>query len=188
MNKALLIIDIQNDYFPGGAMALEGSLEAGERAGVLLAAARRHSLPVIHVQHISLRPAASFFLAGSRGVEIHESVAPRVHELVIEKHYPNSFRETGLLEKLKTLGIEELVIAGMMSNMCIDATVRAAADLGFSVRLAHDACAARALAFNGVSVPAREVHAAFMAGLQGLYAKLASVEALVEELTAEMRP
>lgn len=184
MNTALLIIDIQNDYFPDGAMALEGSLATGERAGVLLAAARRHSLPVIHVQHVSLRPGATFFLPGSRGVEIHESVAPLTGETVIEKHYPNSFRETGLLEKLKQLGIQELVIAGMMSNMCIDATVRAAADLGFSVRLAHDACAARALAFNGITVPAREVHAAFMAGLQGLYAKVASVE----ELAAEMRP
>ena len=188
MNKALLIIDIQNDYFPGGAMALEGSPAAGERAGLLLAAARRHGLPVIHVRHVSLRPGAPFFLPGSRGVEIHESVAPLAGEAVIEKHYPNSFRETGLQEKLQELGIEELVIMGMMSNMCIDATVRAAADLGYSVALAHDACAARALAFNGVAVSARDVHAAFMAGLQGLYARVCAVEALVDELAAGMRP
>lgn len=182
MKKALLIIDIQNDYFSGGAMALEGSEAAGERAGVLLAAARKSGIPVIHVQHVSLRPGASFFLPGGRGVEIHESVSPQGNELVLEKHYPNSFRETDLQEKLKELGIEALVVMGMMSNMCIDATVRAAADMGYPVQLAHDACAARALAFNGVTVPAREVHAAFMAGLQGIYAKVASVEELLVAL------
>ncbi len=184
MNRALLIIDIQNDYFPGGAMALEGSPAAAERAARVLAAARRHGLPVLHVQHVSLRPGAPFFLPGSLGVEIHASVAPIAGETVMVKHYPNSFRDTGLQEALRALGVGELLVMGMMSNMCIDATVRAAADAGYAVRLAHDACAARALAFGGVSVAAREVHAAFMAGLQGLYAMVCSAEELVEELAA----
>lgn len=179
MSQALLLIDIQNDYFPGGAMPLEGSVAAGLRAGELLAACRQRGIPVVHIQHLSTRPGAIFFVPDSVGVEIHACVAPLAGESVIRKNFPNSFRDTGLLEHLKNLGCDELLIGGMMSNMCVDATVRAAADLGFRCRLAHDACAARALSFNGVEVPAAQVHAAFMAALQGLYAEVVGVEKLL---------
>lgn len=179
MNQALVLIDIQNDYFPGGAMALEASAAAGLRAGELLAACRQRGIPVVHIQHLSTRPGATFFVPDSVGVDIHACVAPLTSETVIRKNFPNSFRNTGLLEHLKSLGCDQLLIGGMMSNMCIDATVRAAADQGFRCRLAHDACAARALSFNGVEVPAAQVHAAFMAALQGLYAEVVSVEKLL---------
>ncbi|MCX7172992.1 MAG: cysteine hydrolase family protein [Proteobacteria bacterium] len=182
MSQALLLIDIQNDYFPGGAMALEGSIVAGLRAGELLAACRQRGVPVVHVQHLSTRPGATFFVPNSAGVEIHSCVAPLAGEAVIHKNFPNSFRNTGLLEHLRGMGCDELLIGGMMSNMCIDATVRAAADLGFRCRLAHDACAARALSFNGMEVSAAQVHAAFMAALQGLYAEVAGVEKLLAGL------
>ena len=184
MGVALLLIDIQNDYFPGGAMALEGSVAAGLAAGQLLGACRGRGIPVVHVQHLSTRPGASFFVPDSAGVEIHPGVAPLAGETVIRKNFPNSFRGTGLLDRLQHLGSDELLIGGMMTNMCIDATVRAAADQGFRCRLAHDACAARALRFNGVEVPAAQVHAAFLAALQGLYAEVASVEKLVAGLAS----
>lgn len=184
MSQALVLIDIQNDYFPGGAMTLEGSVAAGLRDGELLAACRQRGIPVVHIQHLSTRPGATFFVPDSVGVDIHACVAPLDGETVIRKNFPNSFRNTGLLEHLKSLGCDQLLIGGMMSNMCVDATVRAAADLGFRCRLAHDACAARALSFNGVEVPAAQVHAAFMAALQGLYAEVASVEKLIAGLTS----
>ncbi|MFA6312848.1 MAG: cysteine hydrolase family protein [Sterolibacterium sp.] len=184
MKQALLLIDIQNDYFPGGAMTLEGSVAAGQRAGELLAACRQQGIPAVHIQHLSTRPGATFFVPDSVGVDIHVCVAPLAGETVIRKNFPNSFRNTGLLEHLKGLGCEQLLIDGMMSNMCVDATVRAAADLGFRCRLAHDACAARALSFNGVDVPAAQVHAAFMAALQGLYAEVASAEKLIAGLAS----
>jgi nicotinamidase-related amidase len=182
MTQALLIVDIQNDYFPGGAMELEGSLLAGAKAGQLLQAFRRKSKPVIHVQHVSTRPGATFFLPNTKGVEIHDSVAPQPGETVIQKHYPNSFRETPLLEHLKRLGVSELVIAGMMTQMCIDTTTRAAADLGFQCSLAHDACATRAQSFGGVTVPAAQVQTAFLAALNGAFAKVQSVQLLGESL------
>ncbi|TSA00023.1 MAG: cysteine hydrolase [Rhodocyclaceae bacterium] len=182
MSLALVLIDIQNDYFPGGAMTLEASVAAGLCAGQLLTACRERKIPVVHIQHLSTRPGASFFVPDSVGAELHACVAPIAGEMVIRKNFPNSFRNTGLLEVLQRLGIKELLICGMMTNMCIDATVRAAADLGFRCRLAHDACAARPLSFNGVEVPATQVHAAFVAGLQGLYAEVASVEDLVAGL------
>lgn len=178
MTQALLIVDIQNDYFPGGAMELEGSLLAGAKAGQLLQAFRRKSKPVIHIQHVSTRPGATFFLPNTKGVEIHDSVAPQPGETVIQKHYPNGFRETPLLEHLKQLGVDELVIAGMMTQMCIDTTTRAAADLGFQCSLAHDACATRAQSFGGVTVPAAQVQTAFLAALNGAFAKVQSVEQL----------
>jgi len=178
MSQALLLIDIQNDYFPGGAMELEGSPLAGRKAGELLQAFRRASKPVVHIQHVSTRPGATFFLPDTKGVEIHESVAPLQGETVIRKHHPNSFRDTPLLEHLRGHGVTELVIAGMMTQMCVDSSTRAAADLGFSCLLAGDACATRALSFGGATVPAAQVQTAFLAALNGLFAKVQPVEQL----------
>lgn len=178
MKPALIIIDIQNDYFPGGKMELEGSPEAGLKAAQLLQSFRSKELPLVHIQHVSNRPGASFFLPGTEGVNIHASVAPRAGETVIQKNYPNSFRDTPLLEHLRALEVDQLVIAGMMTHMCVDATTRAAFDLGFSCSLAHDACATRALAFGEQRVPAAQVHAAFLAALAGLYAKVQCVTEL----------
>lgn len=176
MSTALLVIDIQNDYFPGGAMELVGSREAGEQARKLIEAFRGKSLPVIHVQHFSTRPGASFFVPGTPGVEIHSSVAPREGETIIRKNFPNSFRDTPLLQHLCDHKIARLVVAGMMTHMCIDSTVRAAGDHGFECVLAHDACATRALSFGGMTVPAESVHAAFLAALNGLFARVQAVD------------
>jgi nicotinamidase-related amidase len=178
MTKALLLIDIQNDYFPGGAMELANSSAAGVKAGKLLQAFRQRALPIIHMQHISTRPGATFFLPDTVGVEIHESVTPAGSETVFQKNYPNSFRETPLLAHLRDRRISQLVIAGMMTHMCVDSTTRAATDLGFPCVLAHDACAARALSFGGATVSAEDVHTAFLAALNGLFAKVLSVEEL----------
>ena len=176
MSKALLIVDIQNDYFPGGRMELAGSAQAGQRAKALLEAFRAHALPVIHVQHVSTRAGASFFLPETEGVKINDAVQPAPGETVVVKHFPNAFRETALAAELESRGIRELTIAGMMTHMCVDATTRAAADAGYTVTLAHDACATRDQAFGGVAVPAAQVHAAFLAALNGAYAKVLSAE------------
>jgi nicotinamidase-related amidase len=177
--RALLIVDIQNDYFPGGRMELVGSEPAGRRAGELIAGFRAAGLPVIHIQHVSNRPGATFFLPDTDGVRIHTSVTPAGGETVLQKHFPNSFRETRLLEHLREHQITELVIAGMMTHMCVDATTRAAADLGFACSLAHDACATRALAFGGTTVPAEHVHCSFVSALSGAYATVRSAAELV---------
>src|SRR5262245_60033275 len=94
--SALVIIDIQNDYFPGGAMELEGSDAAGAKAADVVKSFREKQLPVIHVRHLSTRPGSTFFLPGTKGQEIHSSVAPMAGEPVIEKNFPNSFRGTPL--------------------------------------------------------------------------------------------
>ena len=181
MSLALLLIDIQNDYFPGGAMEVVGADPAASHAAALLAAFRAKSLPVVHIQHIAARAGATFFLPGTTGAEIHPSVSPRAGEPVFQKHFPNSFRETALLEHLRTQNVARLAIAGMMTHMCIDTTTRAAADLGFSCVLCHDACATRALSFNGVQVAAEHVQAAYLAALNGLFAKVVPSAGLVAD-------
>ena len=182
MATALLIVDIQNDYFPGGAMEVVGAEAAATEAAGLLAAFRQHARPIVHIQHIATRPGATFFLPYTAGVEIHESVRPSPGEVVFPKHFPNSFRETPLLDHLRAVGITELVIAGMMTHMCIDTTTRAGADFGFKCFLAHDACATRALSFNGVHVAAENVQTAYLAALNGSFAKVLSAHELRADL------
>ncbi len=163
-------------------MEVVGSTEASMVARKLLQHFRENELPVIHIQHISTRAGASFFLPGTEGVNIHESVSPSADEAVIKKHFPNSFRDTQLNEYLESGGIKDLVICGMMSHMCIDATVRAAFDRGYACIVAYDACAARNLVFNGIEIPAAHVHGAYMAALGAVYAKVSSAEEIIGTL------
>jgi nicotinamidase-related amidase len=182
MKTALLLVDIQNDYFPGGKMVSEGSVAASAHARELLTYFREHNMPVVHIQHVSVRPGATFMLPGTDGVKIHESVSPVEGETVFEKNYPNSFCNTPLKEHLKNEQIDRLVICGMMTHMCIDSTVRCAFDQGFQVVVAHDACATRALTFGETVIPAPQVHQAFLAALGTVFAKVADTQTILSEL------
>jgi nicotinamidase-related amidase len=168
----LLLIDIQSDYFPGGKSELEGSVDAGQRAGELLSLFRRMKLPVVHIQHVSTRPGATYFLPDTDGVRIHESVRPLDGELVLQKRYPNAFRDKQLLVQLGLLRVARLVICGMMTHLCVDATARAACDYGFECVVAGDACATKALVHEGRTIEAPDVQSAFLAALDGTYAKV----------------
>ena len=172
--RTLLIIDIQRDYFPGGAYPLVEPEAAAAEARRVLDSFRAGGDPVIHMRHVWDAPEAEFMRPGTEGIEIHPTVEPVDGELVLEKASPNSFVDTELEAELRERGSDDLVVAGMMSSMCVDATVRAAADLGFSTTVVHDACAAPDLEFNGVDVPGAAVHAAFMAALADGYAEVTS--------------
>ena len=184
VKTALLLIDLQNDYFPGGKNPLVGRARAAQKAALLLDFFRQKSWPLVHVQHISTHPGASFFVPGTPGAEFYPLVEPLPGETVIQKHYPNSFRETPLLERLRGLEIERLVISGMMTHMCLDAGVRAAVDFGFECLVAADACATKDLRYSDAIVPAVQVHAAFLAALAAAYANVMNVEELLAELTS----
>jgi nicotinamidase-related amidase len=172
MSDALVLIDLQNDYFPGGSMELVDADSAVEQAALLLKAFRERGLPVFHVQHIAKRPGATFFLPGTVGAEIHAAVQPRAGERLVVKHFPNALRETTLLDDLRSAGAAKLTFAGMMTHMCVDTTVRAAADLGFACSLAQDGCATRALQFGAERVEADKVQLAYLAGLNGSFASV----------------
>ena len=184
MKTALLIIDIQNDYFPGGKHELVGPLEAAGKAYGLLQCFREHDQQHVHIQHVALKPDATFFISGDRGTDIHDSVAHFEGEPLVQKHYPNAFRETNLFELLKGWGIERVVVTGMMTHMCVDATARAAADLGFDVIVAGDACATRDLTYGGTTVPAELVHKAFLAALES-YGQVMTAEQVIVRLAAD---
>ena len=180
MTRALVIIDIQQDYFPGGANPLVDPEAAAEAAATLLGHFRAAGEPVVHIQHIWDAPDATFMRPGTPGFEIHPLVAPLPGEPLVQKEAPNAFLGTGLEKQLRDAGWDDLVIVGMMSSMCVDATVRAAADLGFSVTVAHDACAAPNLEFEGTELPGELVHASFMAALADGYARVVGSSELIE--------
>ncbi len=174
-DTALILIDIQNDYFPGGQLPVPGMEAAAAKAAQLLQQARHGGGMIVHIRHESTRPGAQFFLPGTTGADIHASVQPDGAEPVLTKSVPNSFIGTGLHDLLQAHLVRRLTLCGAMSQMCIDATARAARDLGYDVTVAADACAARPQSFGGRDVEAGDVHAAFMAALSGVYARIVTV-------------
>ena len=174
--RALVLIDIQNDYFPGGKWTLSGIESAADNAARLIAAARAAGDLVVHVRHEFPSADAPFFAPGSPGAQIHPKVRNLEDEPVILKHHVNSFRETDLKALLDRHGVGELVICGAMSHMCVDAGARAASDLGYRCVVVHDACATRDQEFEGAVITAEQVHAAFMVALRFGYAKLVTTE------------
>lgn len=177
MARTLLVIDVQNDYFPGGAYPLVGADDAAARAREVLHAFRVAGDPVLHMQHIA-EPDAPFFRPDTPGAEIHETMRSADGEEVLVKAHPNSFLGTPLADRLRDVDTTELVVVGMMSSMCVDATTRAALDLGHAVTVVHDACAAPDLAFAGTTVPGATVHATFMAALGAAGAQVVAADAL----------
>ena len=169
---ALLIIDIQEFYFPGGRMQLENPEEAGMNAGLLLHLFREHHLPVYHVRH-------NFEPGGS----IHPYVKPLPGEKVFSKDQVNAFLDTDLLVTLQKDSIDRLVICGMQTHMCVEAAVRAAHDLGFTCLLASDACTTRALQYEEHIIPAASVHYSTLSTLEGNYATVMSTEDIIREFS-----
>ncbi|WP_051384442.1 cysteine hydrolase family protein [Nitratidesulfovibrio termitidis] len=169
---ALVLVDIQRDYFPGGRMALPDAENAGRRAAEVLTRCRAASMPIMHIRHESIRPGSTFFLPGTEGADIHPLVAPLPGEAVLTKNVPNSFRDTELLQHLRGIDVTDLIVVGMMTHMCIDTTVRAAFDLGFRCRVAGDATASPALTYGGTQVDADTVRATFLAALNGVFAEV----------------
>ena len=169
MKEALLIIDVQNDYFPGGANELHHPYEAEARINELITESRKCDRPIIYIQHIN-PPDDYFFLEGTNGVEISDRIKPCEGDKVIVKHFPNSFLETELNDYLKSLDVDTLIVCGMMTHMCVDTTVRAAMDYGYQVKLVANACATMDLEIAGETIPADTVQKAFIASMEGIFA------------------
>jgi nicotinamidase-related amidase len=169
---ALLIIDVQEFYFPGGRMQLVNPELAGMNAGLLLDHFRKSGMPVYHVRH-NFEP----------GGDIHPYVRPNEDEPVITKDQVNAFYETGLLEMIRGDSVEQLVICGMQTHMCVEAAVRAAHDYGFTCLLASDACATRALQYEEFIIPAKNVHYSTLSTLDGSYARVITTDAIIREFS-----
>jgi nicotinamidase-related amidase len=177
--RAIIVVDLQNEYLSSGKLPLVGIENAVSNAARIIDSARTRGDLLIHVRHESPTADAPFFAAGSENVEIIAAVSPLDGEKVIVKQYPNAFRNTGLKAMLDDNGVEEVVVIGAMSHMCIDATSRAAADFGYAVTVVHNACATRDVEFGGKTVQAADVHAAYMSALGWGYGQVVSVEELL---------
>jgi nicotinamidase-related amidase len=181
-NTALILIDIQNDYFPNGALSLDSANDAATKARHLLDIFRTQKLPIVHIQHETTRPAMGFLLPGTYGQKIHDSVNPLADEVCFTKHYPNAFWQTKLEDYLKEKNIKHLILAGMMTHMCVSMTAREAMERGFGTTIIQDACATRALEFDGTVIPGETVHKTALAELT-LLSKIVSLNSfLTEEL------
>lgn len=181
-NSALLLIDIQNDYFEGGKYPLHNPEDAGEKAGILLKYFRENKGSVIHIQHEMLGDNPLFFEVGTIGQEIHESVKPAHTDLIITKNNPNSFQDTQLLSVLREKNIKRLIVCGMMTHMCVASTVREAFEHGFETFVVSDAAATLDLKLDGKTIQAEQVHEANLAGLGAVFAQVVTTEDMLERL------
>lgn len=181
MKLGLILVDIQNDYFKGGKYELVEPEQAAMNANRILTYFRTNNLPIIHVRHINLKPDAAFFLPDTEGSDFYKEVYPLEGEDIIIKHKPDSFFNTNLDVILKKRNVDTLVICGMMTHMCIDTTVRSAGNYGFPVTLIEDACATRDLKWGDTIVPGKQVQCAYLAALNGMFAKVQKADSWIHE-------
>ena len=159
-STALVLIDIQEFYFPGGAAELVQPEKAAKNASEVLNFFRKNDGLVVHVRH-------NFEPGGS----IHSLVEPNPSEKVFTKNEVNAFLDTGLNDYLQNKHIRKLVLCGMQTHMCLEAATRAAHDLGYNCTVIGDACATRDLTYGNVTVKAGDVHASTLATLKN-YAEI----------------
>lgn len=162
IKTALLIVDIQNFYFPGDGPGLVNAVPASLNAKEVLQIFRDESQLVIHIRH-----------QAEKGFEIHKNVEPISGEKVITKNEINSFNGTDLFEYLKSQNINRLVIIGMQTQMCVEAAIRASHDFGFECVVIQDACATRDVTYGDRTVKAEDVQTCILATvIDGGYGKV----------------
>lgn len=184
-NTALLIVDLQNDYFPtfkDAKWQLNKTEDAAYNALRILNKFREKDMKIIHIRHEFDSEEAPFFQPNTEGSQIHQTMAPIKDEIEILKHNVNAFKDTKLKEILDNSNITNVIIVGAMSYMCIDAATRAASDFGYTCYVAHDACTTSDIEFNGIKVEASLVHAAYMSALGFAYADVQTTDKIIDLL------
>lgn len=162
MKRALLVIDVQNEYFTG---RLPVTHPAGSFANILatMDAAHRCGIPVAVIRHASPAPEAPVFRKGSREWELHADVAARSHDALIDKEWPDSFHGTGLRDWLTEVGADTVTVAGYMTQMCCQTTASRAWHLGYRVEFLADATGTLDRSGFAGPVTAEELHRSILA-------------------------
>lgn len=176
MKRALLVIDVQNEYFSG---LLPISHPEGHLSNILKAmdAAKASGIPVVVVQHTFPQPDMPFFQRATPEWELHPEISNRPHDLLVEKNLPGSFTGTDLESWLRQQGVDTVVIAGYMTHMCCDTTAREAVHRGFSVEFLSDATGTLPLQNEAGEVSAEELQRSFLCAQQMLLSEVVSTEA-----------
>ncbi|KAI8890291.1 Isochorismatase hydrolase [Backusella circina FSU 941] len=184
MKEALIIVDVQNDYFPNGKFPTWQPEETAEQIKILINKFRNENKEVIYVIHHSTdeqRKTLDFFEPGSWGAEIHDSVKPLPSEKVFIKEYSDSFVGTDLTEYLKSKSIDTTIVVGMMIHNCVNATAYSSTDLGFKTIVVDEAVNTMDLKYNENEViPAEVLKKSFLAGIQFAYAKLRTMAQILD--------
>ena len=169
VNTALLIIDVQEFYFPEGFNPLVKPEAASQQASKLLNNFRSNDKLVVHIKH-----------AINKDSLIHQNVQPAENEKVIKKHQINSYHETELLGYLKQNNINQVIICGMMTHMCVEAAARTSADFGFDVIVIDDACATRDVVYKNDTVQAADVHSSTLGTINRYYGRVMTTDEFLE--------
>jgi len=178
MKKALIVIDLQNDYFEDGNMELQNVNEVLTQTNKLIQFARKKQYKIYFVQHFATKEGAKFFIPNTNGVKLHNDLDIQ-NDMIIEKNYPNSFRDTKLQNELEKENINNLIICGAMTHMCIDTTVRAGFDLGYNCELVNDACTTRDLFFEDNIIKAKDVQSSFMSALGAVFCEVKNTNSFI---------
>jgi nicotinamidase-related amidase len=172
----LVLIDLQNEY-RAGPVALPAVDAAIASAARLLARARAGGANIFHVAHRG-KPGGLFDRDAERGAIVAD-LAPLADEALIEKQLPNAFAGTDLQARLAASGRKNVILAGLMTHMCISSTARAGLDLGFRITVDAGSCATRDLPDgNGGVIPAATVHEVALAELSDRFAIIVRGDAL----------
>ena len=174
MERALLVIDVQNEYFTG---ALPITHPAGHLETILRVMDKSAGkVPIVIIQHHFPQPDKPFFQRGSDGWQLHPEVAKRPRDLLIEKTLPGSFTGTPLEDWLRERGIQTVAIAGYMTHMCCDTTARQAVHRGFAVEFLRDATGTLPLSNSAGQVTAEELHRSILCAQQMLLSEVITAD------------
>lgn len=175
MKRALLVIDVQNEYFDG-ALPITGRSDSLAKIGSLMDASAKAGVPRIVIQHTMPSAEMPIFQRGTSAWDLHPEIASRGAELKIEKNLPGSFTNTGLEEWLRKNGVETVVVSGYMTHMCCDTTARQAVHRGFKVEFLSDATGTLPLDNAGGKVTAEELQRSILAAQQHLLSEVVSTK------------
>jgi len=181
MKRALLVIDVQNEYFTGKLPIAHppGSLDNIVKA---MEQARKSGIPVVVVQHTSPQKDAPVFRKGSEGWNLHPRIAAQAYDHLIEKNLPGSFTGTDLESWLRERKIDTIVIAGYMTQMCCDTTARQAFHVGLAVECLSDATGTLPVSNKAGSVTAEELHRAILVTQAMRFSKVMTTDQWIESL------
>ncbi|KAG1465225.1 hypothetical protein G6F56_004931 [Rhizopus delemar] len=181
--EALIVVDVQNEYFPGGKLPLSSPVETTEACAQLIKKFRQEEKEVVFIQHVTkgkLEGIVPFFLPETHGIEIHDSIKPLPTEKLIVKHESSSFVNTDLKEYLVSKGIKKLIVVGMMVHNCVNATVYSGVDEGFDCIVVEEAVDTFDQPLNGKIIKAEQIKESFLAGIQFAYSKVYKLQDVLQ--------
>ena len=182
MKRALLVIDVQNEYFPGGQLPITSPHPHFANILRAMDSASASGTPVVVIQHTFARPDAPYFRRDTPGWALHPEVAARPRDLWIEKNLPGSFTGTDLEAWLRSRDIDKVAVAGYMTHMCCDTTARQAAHLGLSVEFLGDATGTLAVENSAGSASAEEMHRSILCAQQMMISEVLNTDPWLDRL------